>query len=147
MARAGTAPIDRKRVMPKYFTVEEANRTLPLVRRVTEDIVTAYGELADRVDELRDARDRGEETRDVEVAVNELTRRINEYVAELNEIGALFKGAEPGLVDFYATLDGRPIFLCWKQGEEQIEWYHELEAGYAGRQRLPAHLLSVGGSE
>lgn len=133
--------------MPKYFTVEEANRTLPLVRRVTEDIVTTYRELGDRVTELRAARERGDNARDVETAVHELTRRINEYVAELDEIGALFKGPEPGLVDFYAMLDGRPIFLCWKQGEEHIEWFHELEAGFAGRQRLPAHLLSVGGGE
>jgi len=137
--------------MPKYFTVDEANRTLPLVRRIVEDIVTAYRELTERVAEASEARHgpapQPGRAAELETDVRALTQRINGYIAELDEIGALFKGPDDGLVDFYAILDDRPVFLCWKLGEEQIEWWHELEAGYAGRQRLPAHLLSVGGTE
>ena len=67
---------------------------------------------------------------------------MNRFIGELHELGALFKGFEVGLVDFYAMMDGRPVFLCWKLDEDQIEWWHELDGGFAGRQRLPAHLLS-----
>ena len=137
--------------MPKYFTVEEANRTLPLVRRIVEDIVKTYEELTERVAEARQTSpgggDEAETPPELEAEIRELTDRTNGYIAELDELSALFKGPEEGLVDFYAMLDERPVFLCWKLGEEQIEYWHELEAGYAGRQRLPAHLLSAGGAE
>ena len=137
--------------MPKYFTVDEANRTLPLVRRIVEDIVAAHRELLDRMLEIRETQpDRAPDKnrrRELEIEVADLTTRINGYIAELEEIGAHFKGFEEGLVDFHAKIDNETVFLCWKLGEEQIEYWHELEAGYAGRRRLPSHLLSVGGGE
>jgi hypothetical protein len=86
----------------------------------------------------------GARQRELEQEIGDLTDSVNGYVAELEEIGAFFKGFEEGLVDFYGLLDGRPVFLCWKLGEESVEWWHELDGGYAGRQRLPAHLLTVG---
>jgi len=58
-------------------------------------------------------------------------------MVELEEIGCVFKGFEEGLVDFYGQLDGREMFWCWKQGEERISHWHELEAGFAGRQPIP----------
>ncbi len=137
--------------MPKYFTVDEANRTLPLVRRIVEDIVASHRELLDRMLEIRETRPvhapGPDRRRQLEIEVADLTKRINGYIAELEKIGAQFKGFEEGLVDFYAEIEDQPVFLCWKLGEEQIEYWHELEAGYAGRRRLPAHLLSVGGGE
>jgi hypothetical protein len=41
-------------------------------------------------------------------------------------------------VDFYGTLDGRDVFWCWMAGEDTIEYWHEIDAGFAGRQRIPA---------
>lgn len=135
--------------MPKYFTVEEANRTLPLVRRIVSDIMTSHGQLIERAAEYR-ALGLGASEVDavrrigLERELRELTDTVSAYIDELADVGAQFKGFEGGLVDFYAILDGRPVFLCWKLDEESIEWYHELDAGYAGRQRLPAHLLGSG---
>ncbi len=135
--------------MAKFFTVDEANRTLPLVRRIVADIVSTHGQLVERLQEYRtlhaDAEADGQRRKKLESELEELTSTVNRFVAELEEIGVLFKGFEEGLVDFYALMDGRPIFLCWKLGEESIEWWHELEAGFAGRQALPAHLSSAGG--
>jgi hypothetical protein len=137
--------------MTKYFTVEEANKTLPLVRRIVEDIESAHAQLLERVEEYRslgrDAEAEVARRAEVEEELQELTDRVNGFLEELEQIGALFKGFGAGLVDFHSTLDERPIFLCWKLGEERIEWWHDLEAGYAGRQRLPEHLVSFGGSE
>lgn len=134
--------------MPKYFTVEEANRTLPLVRRVVGDIVSTHRRLVGLAEEYRAlAADMGANSvRRVEKEreLSDLSETVNAFIAELTGIGVLFKGFEIGLVDFYATLDGRPVFLCWKLGEESVEWFHELDAGYLGRQPIPAHLLGGG---
>ncbi len=136
--------------VPKYFTVEDANRTLPLVRRIVGDIVASHRQLLQKVEEYRSLRSEGDESmegrRELELELQELTDRVNDYLGELERLGVVFKGFEEGLVDFYAILDGRPVFLCWKLDEESIEWWHELEAGYAGRQRLPAQLSGTGGS-
>jgi hypothetical protein len=130
--------------MTKQFTVEEANRTLPLVRRIVTDIVVAYKERAGRIKEYghldHDLKDMQIRRRELDAELNELTDRINGYIEELEAIGVQFKGFEPGLVDFPSVLDGRAVLLCWKLGEGQVTYYHEPEAGFAGRQRLPEHL-------
>src|SRR2546428_10624448 len=69
--------------------------------------------------------------------VETVARQINDYLVELGQIGCVFKGFEEGLVDFYGKLDGKEIFWCWKRGEDRLEHWHELEAGYAGRQPIP----------
>jgi hypothetical protein len=131
----------------KHYTVDEANRTLPLVRRIVGDIVSAHRMLLERIDEYRTHDPKAEmlapRRRQLEGEMQDLTDRANEYVAELEEIGVVFKGFEDGLVDFHGMLDGRSIFLCWKLGEPSVEWWHEVDAGFAGRRRLPAHLLSA----
>src|SRR5256885_138607 len=72
------------------------------------------------------------------VEVDEPRLEPLEHAADLLEqIGCVFKGFEPGLVDFYGKLDGKEIFWCWKQGEDRIDHWHELETGYAGRQPVP----------
>ncbi len=133
--------------MSKYFTVDEANKTLPLVRRIVTDIVSTHGAMLERLNELRaqeaESPASAGRRRGLESEIEELAETLDRFISELAEIGALFKGFEEGLVDFYSTLDGRPIFLCWKLGEGSIEWWHELDAGYAGRKPLPAHLLNA----
>ncbi len=132
--------------VPKYFTVEQANRTLPLVRRIVGDVVSTHRTLVERVEQCRcldpDSPDLESERSRLTEEIDELTHTVNRFIGELHELGALFKGFDVGLVDFYAMLDGRPVFLCWELDEDQIEWWHELDGGFAGRQRLPAHLLS-----
>ena len=133
--------------MSKFFTVDEANQTLPLVRRIVDDIVSTHQRLLAQIDEYRaydpDAEVLRARRRELEEEMRELTDRVNGFVAELEELGAEFKGFEEGLVDFHGMLDGREVLLCWKLGEESVEWWHELDGGYRGRQRLPAHLLGA----
>lgn len=128
---------------PRYFTVEEANRTLPLVQRIVADIMDEYrrwqenlfryelvaassqaskGETPDQVALQRD--------------VDESARRISGFMAELADIGCVFKGFEQGLVDFYSRREERDVLLCWKLGEESVAHWHEVEAGYSGRQEI-----------
>lgn len=125
--------------VPKSFTLGEANRTLPLVRRVVADIVDSYAQLQVRVQDYnRRLAERGEEP-ETEAVRREMQRdadRIDAFIGELHGLGCQFKGFEEGLVDFRGSYRGRPILLCWKLGEERIAWWHELEAGYAGRQPI-----------
>lgn len=129
---------------PKYFTLSQANKTLPLVRRIVADIGAAYPTWRDLVHkyELIAAQARpdwGESEEQIRLRneIEGVARKINGYMQELDEIGCLFKGFDEGLVDFYGKLQGRDIFWCWKQGEDEIRHWHELDAGYAGRQPIP----------
>ena len=62
--------------------------------------------------------------------------RLREYVEELRALGVEPKSGTEGLVDFPALLDGRKVYLCWKLGESRVLFWHDLEAGFVGRQPL-----------
>jgi hypothetical protein len=62
--------------------------------------------------------------------------RLEDFVEELTEIGCDLKDYEAGLVDFIGRHEGRDVCLCWKLGEEAIGYWHELDAGFAGRQPI-----------
>jgi hypothetical protein len=130
--------------VPKYFTVPEADRTLPLVRRIVSDITSLYPEWRELVYRYELAAgaakpEWGEspEQLALRTRIEDIARRITAYLAELEAVGCVFKGFQEGLVDFYGKLDGRDVFWCWKQGEERIDHWHEIEAGFGGRQPVP----------
>jgi hypothetical protein len=140
---------DRSR---KVFSVEEANRTLPLVRVIVADLVQLTTEVTERRQRLnhllagreRDAEDvYSEELAEVERGLQRDMQRLREYIEELRQLGVEPKGGE-GLVDFPAELDGRPVYLCWKLGEAEVLYWHEIDAGFAGRQPLAVDSLSAG---
>ncbi|HZI22809.1 MAG TPA: DUF2203 domain-containing protein [Gemmatimonadales bacterium] len=133
----------------KYFTLAEANRTLPLVKRIVADLVALHPQWRDLVAKYEivaaEARPEwGESTEQLSLRarIDEVAGRINGFLLELEQIGCVFKGFDLGLVDFYGKLDGREIFWCWKNGETRIEHWHEIDAGYGGRQAIP---ITVGG--
>ncbi len=128
----------------RVFTVALANRTLPLVRRIVSDIVQEYPRWRDLVAryELLSAGARPEwgESQDMQRVHHEIesfAERIESYRKELEQIGCHLKDAETGLVDFYGLHEGRLVCLCWKLGEDTVGYWHELEAGFAGRQPIP----------
>ncbi|HJR62851.1 MAG TPA: DUF2203 domain-containing protein [Gemmatimonadaceae bacterium] len=132
----------------KLFSVEEANRTLPLVSRIVGDIVTQYAVWRDRVQQFdvlqASVNAEHPEPRAVELQaeLDALAREIDGYVRELTALGVEFKGFDMGLVDFPGELNGRPVYLCWRLGEPAVEHWHEREAGFAGRQRLVSEAVS-----
>ena len=128
---------------PRLFTVREAEATLPLVSRVVGDLLAAYPrwrELVAQYEVLaapRTAEQGGSlEVRELREAAAREAQRIHDFLVELEGVGCVFKGFDAGLVDFYALREDRLVFLCWRQGEEQITHWHEVDAGYAGRQPL-----------
>lgn len=129
----------------KLFTVEEANARLPLVKAITTDLTTLASDLVDRRQRL-DSLLAGRKLSSTDVYSDELAemykaierdnRKLDEYVDELQELGVEVKGAVEGLIDFPSMMDGRVVYLCWKLGETEVMHWHELDAGFVGRQPL-----------
>jgi hypothetical protein len=84
-----------------------------------------------------------EASRDARLEAGRLAGEIEACLDELAQIGCVFKGFEGGLVDFHARLDDRMVCLCWQHGEAAVTHWHELEAGFAGRQPLPPTFAQV----
>jgi hypothetical protein len=131
----------------KVFTVEKANAALPLVRAITKDLAELSRDVIDRRERLslllkgreRDNRDLyGEELAQVQDELETDSERLRAYVEELRELGVEPKDGPEGLVDFPAVMDGRAVYLCWKLGESEVLYWHDLEAGFRGRQPLTA---------
>ena len=126
--------------MRAKFSVEEANRTLPLVRRIVSDAVRDYWRWQEKVREYEEvAANRkvdqpSDEAERLEHEAQQLARDIDGYIAEIRKLGVEMKGIDSGLVDFPSEVNGRPVLLCWQLGEESVQYWHEEDAGFAGRQ-------------
>jgi hypothetical protein len=116
----------------KFFTLAEAVKTLPLVRRIVEDILID----ADSIRVISSTLPSNIETNP---QILRLTEKIQGYMQELEEIGCFFKdwNFQIGLVDFPSTINGEEVLLCWRSDEEKISFYHGFNEGYANRKLIP----------
>ncbi len=128
----------------KFFTVEEANSTLPLVRAIVADVVRQTREVQDLRDRLssirRDPRRSANDIYSQELAHSEAEleaekAKLVELIDELARLGIELKSPD-GLCDFPSLRDGRVVYLCWRLGEPEVMHWHELDAGFSGRQPL-----------
>jgi hypothetical protein len=130
----------------KTFTIEQANRALPLVRRIVQDIVDEYArwqELVKALDVLAASSARGtSEIVRLQQDIQQAARTIDGYVRELTELGIEMKGLDVGLVDFPGEIGGRRVYLCWRLGEPSVSHWHELDAGFAGRRPLAPNVVA-----
>jgi hypothetical protein len=142
----------------RYFTVEEANARLPLVRAILQDIVALYEEVHERRERLARIRQiRGgqhsdnspysDELRQAELELDKDIARLEAFAAELRELGAELKDPVIGLIDFLTQIDGRDAYLCWKLGEDDIQYWHDLDSGFRGRQSLMEESVSGSGDD
>ncbi len=120
----------------KYFTVKEANRTLPLVKKIVKDILDTAFQIRTIAESLNGNIEGNQE-------VNYYLNQMNYYMNELNEIGCSYKdwNFHLGLVDFPAIINGEEVLLCWRSDEEEINYYHGLNDGFAGRKIIPENLI------
>jgi len=132
----------------KYYSIAEANATLPLLRVILRDITTLATEMRDRYQRLTQMQKTGsidqahaEEVQHLVQQFEQGQEQMSEYEAELVKLGVELKDYYSGLVDFRHLKDGREVYLCWKLGEPSIEHWHELDAGFAGRQKLIAEVV------
>src|SRR5215813_10054091 len=138
---------DNPKTNRKHFTVEQANAMLPLVRAIVKDLAELSRDVTDRRDRLAHLL-AGRNGQSTDVYSEELVqiaeelekdgRRLRDYVEELTKLGLEPKNGQEGLVDFPTLIDGREAYLCWKLDEPEVLYWHELDAGFAGRQALTA---------
>lgn len=116
----------------KIFTPEEAKNTLPLVKKIVKDIL-------DLSHEINGLTTMAGENAAEHPQISEKVSSLKSYFLELENLGCYYKdwGFSIGLVDFPAMIDGELVFLCWRSDEDDIEYYHGIAAGYAGRKKLP----------
>jgi hypothetical protein len=138
----------------KLFTVDEANAMLPLVRAIAGDFARLTRDVVERRERLASLRAGrhpkrsdaySEELSQIEEELEKDCHQLQEYVEELRQLGVEPKGGLDGLVDFPALMDGREVYLCWRLGEPEILFWHDIHAGFAGRQPLTAG--AVAGSD
>lgn len=126
----------RHRSQPRRrFTLAEANRSLTLVMRIVRDIVNTHEratQLQAKLEEAATAKVMGGTQGQLDATLEQL----QSYVDELDTVGVELKDYEAGLIDFPGRHQGRDVCLCWKLGEENIGYWHEIHTGYAGRQPI-----------
>jgi hypothetical protein len=134
-------PTQRK----KYFTVVEANATLPLVRAIVRDISELARALDDRQERLERCQPssgssgtaaHAEEVQKMAAEIELGHEQMTEYVEELTRLGVELKDFRTGLADFRCRVGNREVYLCWRLGEPEVRFWHELDAGFGGRQEL-----------
>lgn len=137
----------------RLFTLEEANAMLPLVKAIATDLAKLAGEVLERRERLAallGAREQkagdpySDELFQERADLNHDLERLQGYIDELRSLGVEAKGPQ-GLVDFPTMIDDRVAFLCWHIGEPEVLYWHEIDAGFAGRQPLyPDGLVHIG---
>jgi hypothetical protein len=124
----------------KIFTIQEANALLPNVRIILAKIQRAHRNLSHYRDDAKKAAEAAEQggggfANGVAYAV--VLTELTVQLAELESLGVQLKDFERGLVDFPSLRDGRVVLLCWQMGEgDELEWWHDVDAGFAGRTPL-----------
>ena len=145
--------------MTRYYDIDEANAALPEIERILLDLKDQRAELIRLRDAVLAASGSGSgtggggegegpaqgsasgsrstvERRRMRLRMQGLIDQMQAGVTRLVEADVTLREIETGLIDFPALASGRPIWLCWRLGERDIEWWHEHDTGFAGRQRL-----------
>ena len=123
---------------PHYFSVEEANAVLEIIRPLMDEIQSLRSKIIERQPDIwpaieRSAGNGGNPTLSKLVKDFE---RLDDLLHRVLSTGAMVKDINTGLLDFPAWRKDHEVYLCWKYGEGKIEFWHEIEAGFAGRQRI-----------
>jgi hypothetical protein len=124
----------------KLFSLEEANALLPTVRGIVVSIQRTHGRLRSYSEAAKHAAE-GAELGGGGMPGGEryvkLLSGLSSLTGQLDALGVQIKDYGRGLIDFPSLRDGRVVLLCWQLGEgEQVEWWHDVDAGFAGRQPL-----------
>jgi hypothetical protein len=130
--------------MAHYFTREEAEALLPQITVVLlkiqehrQDMQHAEEELsALRAQSMNNGHHLHERIERLQKTLVEQIEALQKLARELRRFGCELKDPDTGLIDFLSMRDGREIYLCWRLGEERINYWHYLDAGFAGRQPL-----------
>jgi hypothetical protein len=123
----------------KYFTVEEANRLIPQIKAIVEQLrrgrrhLQRHRPTAEAVAQKAGGNGGGS---DAMTYLSDYSQTFGHGIAQLQVLGVVLKDIDRGLIDFPHRREGREVYLCWEYGEERIDYWHETDSGYSGRQPL-----------
>ena len=138
----------------RIIAIDEANRMLPLLRQIVNDIVSHWERIIQKRTQLEclekglpaagDAADAGElsqeeqdaRTQSLKVELNYLIDKINGYIREVEQLGCFVEEFKRGIVNFPSLYSGRKVFLCWKPDEDEVAHWHELDETYNERVKI-----------
>jgi hypothetical protein len=124
--------------MPKFFTLPQANETLKIIRPLMDEIQAIRLKILAKQPETWNAIEKSVGNggnRTLSSMVKDF-ERLDALVHRILDTGAQIKDINTGLLDFSALKDGREVYLCWQYGEGDIAFWHEVDAGFAGRQPI-----------
>jgi hypothetical protein len=124
--------------MPHFFTLEAANITLNIIRPLISEIQEIRQAILKNQPEAWPAIEKSAGNggnRALSAMVKDF-EKLDTLVRQIQDMGVLVKDINLGLLDFPALREGREVYLCWKYGEGEIAFWHEVEAGFAGRQPI-----------
>lgn len=123
---------------PRLFTPEEANAVLPEIRPLLADALAARQDILRLKPELEPTLEKalgnGHHLESSELL--DAFDRIKAALKEIQALGALVKDVNSGLLDFPSLREGKIVFLCWRYDEPSVDFWHDLDAGFAGRQPI-----------
>jgi hypothetical protein len=132
----------------KVISIQEANRMLPLLRRIVVDIMSHWEQIISKRTELecleKEISAPGEDQTpsqatglvDLKAELNYLIDKINNYIREVEELGCFVEEFRRGIINFPSLFHGRKVFLCWKPDEREVEHWHELDETFKDRVRI-----------
>ena len=122
----------------RIFTLGEANHLLPEIEAMLMEIKRERRLLTRIEPEIQKAADNAGQGGGASCGPRyiQAIEHIVGGIEKIHEIGVLVKDLEKGLCDFPYMMDGRVVYLCWKLGESEVEWWHEVHSGYSSRQPL-----------
>ncbi len=128
--------------MARFYAIDAANARLgelrPLLERLRDDrdiVAQAQRDLS-RFRESNGSDDHALELQDRKAQISTVVKRMQQTVARIDSWGITLRDISTGLIDFPALAAGRPIWLCWRLGEGDIAWWHEVDDGFGGRRAL-----------
>jgi hypothetical protein len=133
----------------KLISIEEANRMLPLLRRIVGDVTRNWEQIIYKRTELEclekgvdsagsslSSKDRDSSLQGLKQELNGLIDRINNYIREVEDLGCFVEEFKRGIINFPSLYNGRKVFLCWKPEEESVGHWHELDESFNDRMKI-----------
>ncbi len=138
--------------MPRYFTLQQAEKLLPEVESAIRDAIhqkSAYQQAEEewqgfmsRVTMLGGVRVDHSEVMDIKRRRESSAQRLKDAVEKIQDYGCVVKDLDIGLIDFPTLFHGEEVYLCWKLGESGIEFWHGVHEGFRGRKAIDAEFLA-----
>ena len=124
--------------MSQYFTLQQANQALKVIRPLMDEVQAIRRKILAKQPEAWPAIEKSAGNGGNRALSNmvEDFEKLDALIHQIQDNGAQIKDINTGLLDFSALKDGREVYLCWQYGEDDIQFWHEIEAGFAGRQPI-----------